>query len=35
MHARRIIIIDMTHEAELRSTASPNLHVDVTGPEVA
>ncbi len=35
MEARKILIIDMTHEAELRSTASPNLEVDVTGPEVA
>lgn len=35
MDAKRITITDMTHEAELRSTASPTLHVDVTGPEIA
>ncbi len=35
MQAPKIPIIDMTHEAELRSTASPNLFVDVTGPDVA
>lgn len=35
MQAKKISIRDMTHEAELRSTASPNLHIDVTGPEVA
>ena len=35
MDATRITITDMTHEAELRSNASPNLHVDVPGPEIA
>ena len=35
MDATRITITDMTHEAELRSNASPNLHVDVPGPDIA
>lgn len=35
MQAKKTTITDMTHEAELRSNASPTLSVDVTGPEIA
>lgn len=35
MDATRITITDMSHEAELRSNASPDLYVDVTSPEIA